>query len=220
MVDFKKMNLEEKEGYAKNAIVDALKKAKNPFVAFTGGKDSLVVLHLLKSTAKPFKVVQIDTSVKFPEIIDFISKMERLWNLEIIRVKNKDALKKITIAKDKMECCNLLKAVPLNDAIEKYGIDYLFTGVRWDEQKERKKELFFSERIKHVRVQPILHFTEKDIWNYIKKYNLPYCSLYARGYRSIGCVPCTILSGKGDERSGRSIEKEKLMKQLRRLGYF
>jgi phosphoadenosine phosphosulfate reductase len=113
--------------------------------------------------------------------------------------------------------------VPLNNAIESLELKALITGVRWDEQEARSGEEYFSERQTppHVRVQPILHFTEKDIWRYIKEHQVPYCGLYENGYRSLGCATCTAPSdGIGPERQGRSMDKEHIMKTLRDLGYF
>lgn len=113
--------------------------------------------------------------------------------------------------------------VPLNQAIESLGLRALLTGVRWDEQEARADDNYFSPRENpdHVRVQPLLHFKEADIWAYIKKYHIPYCELYDKGYRSLGCAPCTSpSSGTGSERNGSTQDKEKIMTRLRELGYF
>ena len=70
-------------------------------------------------------------------------------------------------------------------------------------------------------IHPILHFREIDIWSYIRKYNVPYCELYHKGYRSLGCMPCTKLSSaEGPERAGCDQAKEEIMQRLRDLGYF
>jgi len=88
----------------------------------------------------------------------------------------------------------------------------------------------------HVRVHPLLHWTELDVWEYIKKENIPYNPLYHKGYRSIGCRLCCkpvtketetldeiieiLKKEKGTERAGRMQNKEFLMRRLRALGYF
>ena len=69
-------------------------------------------------------------------------------------------------------------------------------------------------------VHPLLEFTEVDIWAYIMQEQLPYCTLYAEGYRSLGCVPCTCKTQGGTEREGRAPDKEAHMDTLRSLGYF
>ena len=126
---------------------------------------------------------------------------------------------------------HLLKTVPMNETMTKYRLDALFTGIRWDENPSRAAERFISyrENPSHSRVQPILPFTERDIWGYIFQSGIPYHPLYSKGYRSI--------DGKMDskksadepaweqdmehthERAGRSQNKEEMMGKLRQLGY-
>ncbi|WP_353686687.1 phosphoadenosine phosphosulfate reductase family protein [Thermodesulfovibrio sp. 3462-1] len=219
--------LEEKELYSKKVVQETYERyGRDVGVAFSGGKDSTVLLHLVRSVFDgriPWKVFTLDTSAEFKEIKDFVHKVTDEWNLELIVLKNEEAIKKIEIAKDKVECCYLLKVVPINNAIKDYGLKALLTAVRWDEQEARINEEFFTQRENppHMRVQPILHFREIDIWSYIKKYNIPYCELYKKGYRSIDCEPCTRLCGTDwTERSGRAPEKEKVMKRLKEMGYF
>lgn len=219
--------LDEKETYTKKIIKDSFEKyGKDNALAFSGGKDSTTMLSLVRQTFNgkiPWKVFTLDTSAEFPEITEFIHKMAKEWDFELITLKNEEALKTITVAKDKAECCYNLKAVPINTAIKNYGLKALMTAVRWDEQADRINEQFYTERDNppHMRIQPILHFREADIWAYIKKYNLPFCDLYKKGYRSIDCIPCTGKHGaEGPERGGRDQDKEEAMKRLRSMGYF
>lgn len=199
-------------------------------VAFTGGKDSTVMLDLVRKAfggniPPAFKIVNVDTTADFPEIYEFIGRLSREWNFDLNVFSNKEAVdkKEVKIASDKEKCCLLLKTVPLKKAITDLNLKALMTAIRKDEQEQRKKESYFSERNdpNHFRVHPLLHFTEKDIWDYIKFYDIPYCSLYEQGYRSLGCVPCTVKARPDEpERAGRSQEKEKIMGKLRDLGYF
>ncbi len=126
---------------------------------------------------------------------------------------------------------HLMKTYPLKKFIKEYSIEGLFTGLRWDEHESRKDEVYFSPRKNpdHIRIHPILHFTERDVWNAILKYNIPFCSLYKLGYRSLGAKSTTYKSAdipaweqdleNTPERAGRYQEKEKLMSALRDLGY-
>jgi len=220
-------NLSDKITQSQAVLKEALERFPNKIaIAWTGGKDSTTTLHLLRDMCGgtvPIPVFNIDTSVKFKEIYEFRNQIAKEWDLNLIIERNEEALKTIEIAANREECCLLLKAQVISQAITKYGWEALITGMRWDEQSERLNEVYFSPRENppHTRVHPILHFTEMDIWQYIKTHKVPYCSLYRRGYRSLGCEPCTKLGAKdGPERTGRDPQKEEIMSRLRGLGYF
>jgi phosphoadenosine phosphosulfate reductase len=226
MMNNGRMSLEKKEKESLKIIEKAFTQFGNDqAVAFTGGKDSLCVLHLVRRFCNgtvPVPVINIDTTVKFPEIYEFRNFIANEWHLNLKIVSNREEAERIDIAKSKADCCRVLKIDVLNRAISDYQLKAIMTGVRWDEQAARAQEEYFSKKEKpsHVRVNPILHFKEADIWHYIEKYNLPYCNLYDEGYRSLGCIPCTVKNASGSERGGRCQEKEEIMGQLRSLGYF
>ena len=131
---------------------------------------------------------------------------------------------------------HLMKTVVLNQFIEENNIKALFMAIRRDEQVARKHDEYFTKKEgghlmpEHTRVSPILHFTERDIWNNIKLHNIPYCSLYEIGYRSLGArttsnpMEIGVPAWEQDlentpERAGRRQDKEKAMDRLRKLGY-
>jgi phosphoadenosine phosphosulfate reductase len=126
---------------------------------------------------------------------------------------------------------HLMKTVAMNIFLEENRVKALSTAIRWDEQEARVTEDYFSTRTNpdHTRAHPILHFKERDIWNTIHKNNIPFCSLYYQGYRSLGAKGSTtkisdIPAWKQDlentpERAGRGQDKEEIMAQLRSLGY-
>jgi phosphoadenosine phosphosulfate reductase len=216
------MNLEEKIQKSKEILETAIEKFKpNIATTFTGGKDSTTVLSLIREIYGnvPIPVIFVDTGLKFKETYEFIEKLKNRWSLHLIVAKNEDALKQIEPAKDKEKCCYLLKVVPLSRCIKENNFRGLITAIRWDEQEARANEKYLSKREDHWRIQPILHWTEKDIWDYIKSRNIPYNPLYDKGYRSLSCTPCTFPSEEG-ERAGRAKEKEIIMERLRALGYF
>jgi phosphoadenosine phosphosulfate reductase len=132
---------------------------------------------------------------------------------------------------DSTVCNHLMKTIPLREYITSNHIHAVSTAIRWDEQTARKDEDFFSDRTdpQHTRIHPILHFTERDVWIAIFKYDIPFNSLYKLGYRSLGARCATNKSSdipawmqdleNTPERVGRGQEKEQIMDQLRALGY-
>ncbi|MFI3271399.1 MAG: phosphoadenosine phosphosulfate reductase family protein [Pseudomonadota bacterium] len=230
-------------------------------VAWTGGKDSTVLLALWRQVLSQVHpeanvlAVNLDTGHKFPEILVFRDELAALWQVQMhiarpdwaalgcAEATPHDAY---PVAKNKVQCCQDLKIKPLEKAIKSLGIKVLLTGIRADEHEERAKrgilEVCHSRTddgnivgatgetspTSHTRVHAILAFTEMDIWSYTASQNIPYCSLYTKGYRSLGCVPCTKTVSYGGtdnnhntgERAGRDADKEAAMQSLHELGYF
>jgi len=221
------LTLAEKIALSKSILQEALERYQDKIaLAWTGGKDSTTTLQLLREVGEGkvlIPVLNIDTSVKFKEIYEFRDRLAQDWGLDLRVERNEEAIRTIRIAEDKVQCCQLLKTEVIVRVLEQYGWEALITGMRWDEQPDRADETYFSPRENpvHMRVQPILHFREMDIWQYLKDSGTPFCVLYRRGYRSLGCEPCTRRGGTdGPERSGRDQDKEEIMKRLRRMGYF
>lgn len=197
-------------------------------LGFTGGKDSTVLLHLIKSVFDgkiPSLVMFNDSTMEFPEIYKFVEKIERLWELKLVVIKhNKKSLEKfgkIKNLQEKQQMSWLMKIESINNFIKKYHPQVIMSGIRLDEHEARSKEKFFSKRKDHLKVHPILLFTEKDIWEYIHTFKVPYVNLYDKGYRSLGEKNFTkkAVVGKG-ERSGRENSKEQTMEKLRNMGYW
>lgn len=199
----------------------------------------------------------VDHGDHFPETMEFLMEVSGIWNIKLFTARNEDLLnhvkdgnvnvlelnaenqseiKKIgftgaefSYSLDTEIGNHLLKTVPMNDLIRKYRFDALITGVRWDENPARSDDVFISPRQGHMRIQPIIPFLEKDIWEYIFKYSLPIHPLYRQGYRSIdGIHDSHKVSDKPaweqdlertKERAGRSQDKESMMEKLRALGY-
>lgn len=130
---------------------------------------------------------------------------------------------------------HLMKTVVFNTYLEDNNVKAVFQGLRWDEQSARKNDPYYENvegdefTPKHTRFRPILHYTERDVWDTILYFDLPYCPLYEQGYRSLGAKTT---SQKIDEkpaweqdlentieRTGRKQDKEKAMERLRQLGY-
>lgn len=217
----------------------------------------------------PFPVMHIDTTYKFPKMYEFRKKYAEEFDLNLIVEKNEEALEAGIgyETHDSLTVCTELKTNALKKAIVKHGFKALLVGIRRDEHGIRAKERYFSPRtidfkwdykdqpielwdqyksqtansMEHLRVHPLLHWTEEDIWQYIKRENIPICDLYfakdGKRYRSLGCMPITnpiesdadtvdkmieeIRNSNKGERSGRAQDKEdaNAMQSLRALGY-
>ena len=130
---------------------------------------------------------------------------------------------------------HLMKTVVFNTYLEEHPVEAVFQGLRWDEQKARAKDPYFEDvqaaelTPAHTRCRPILHFSERDVWDATLHFDIPYCPLYEKGYRSLGAKTTSSKSSdipaweqdleNTEERSGRRQDKEKTMERLRQLGY-
>lgn len=251
---------------------EAYRKFRKVAMLWSVGKDSTTMVCIARKAFYgriPFPVVYIDTGKKFREMYEFRDNCVREWNLNLIISKNEDADAQGIGPKDKIKCCDSRKTRALKKTIAEQKFEALFLGIRRDEHGVRAKERFFSPRDwdfrwdyknqapelwdqyktqkggeQHLRVHPLLQWTELDIWNYIKRENLPVNPLYFTGkrfegkrFRSLGCETCTspvestaktvediieeIESTDTSERSGRAQDKEEsdAMQKLRALGY-
>lgn len=106
---------------------------------------------------------------------------------------------------NRRECCGIRKVEPLNRALS--GLEAWITGIRSDQGVTREEAKMIEVDVAHggiIKINPLAHWTQEQIWDYVKEHNLPYNRLFDRGYTSIGCEPCTRPVQKGeDPRAGR-----------------
>jgi len=145
-------HLEELESESIFIIREATALFENPVLMFSGGKDSLVMLHLAMKAfypaRLPFPILHIDTGHNFIETLNFRDKLVAQYHLNLIVASVQESIDKGRVKEEKgvYASRNYLQTVTLLDAIEKYKFDAAFGGARRDEEKARAKERFFSHR--------------------------------------------------------------------------
>ena len=252
-------------------IREAYRKVDRLGMLWSIGKDSTVLLWLARKAflgRVPIPLVHIDTSFKIPEMIAYRDRVAKEWGVELVVGQNRAALAAgMHPSQGRLTCCTALKSEGLRETVEAQGFGGLLLGIRRDEEGSRGKERVFSPRNRaaewkvkeqppefwdtyatdfekgdHVRVHPLLHWTELDVWRYIERERIPLISLYfadaeGRRYRSLGCAPCTkpiesrastvreiieeLESTRTSERAGRAQDQEDAhaMEKLRSKGY-
>ena len=203
---------------------EAYKKFKNLAMLWSVGKDSTVLVWLARKAffgQCPLPLVHVDTSYKIPEMIEYRDRVAKEWGLKLVVGQNRQALDEGMNHKlGRVTCCEALKTRGLQMVMEDKGYTALILGIRRDEEGTRAKERFFSPRDKnfewnfrdqppelwdqfktsfesgtHVRIHPLLEWTEVNVWEYIQRENIPIIPLYfsrdGKRYRSLGCAPCT-----------------------------
>jgi len=190
-------------GYDKVAIaldrIRTFEPEDGYYVAFSGGKDSCVILDLVKRSGVKFDAHYSLTTVDPPELVYFIRrghpevKVDRpeqtMWELI-----EKNGLPPLGQSR---YCCKSLK--------ESGGIGrFVVTGIRWEESRWRSRRKMVDHCIKNgekkLFLHPIIDWTSVDVWDYIRDRKLPYCSLYDEGFKRIGCVLCPLSSLNAKQR--------------------
>ncbi len=225
------VSLDEKIKKTQEIIRQAIEKYPKIGLGFSGGTDSLVLLHLVLPIKPDIQTVFVDTQHEFPATYTFIEEVRKDWKLvnhtSVMANKNRLEEFKSNLGLKTPEftttCCEYHKIAPMMKAIGDFGFDGFFVGLRGVEHEERAKETFFSPRKNpaHIRVHPLLFWRQKDVLDYVKRFNIKCNPLYALGYTSLGCHVCTDKNTdpNAHERAGRGIVREIVMDRLRALGY-
>ena len=165
-------------------------------------KEESVMAHMLSQIEPEAKLFTIDTGVLFPETLETWKRFEDRFGLpiEVIDASSPGA------PWTQENCCGQAKVDGLEQALA--GVEAWITGIRREQAPTRAAaaKLERDERRGIWKVNPIADWTEKDIWTYIFKHDLPYHPLHDQGYSSIGCAPCT---RPGDGREGRWAGEDK-----------
>lgn len=208
------------------------------WLAFSGGKDSCVILELAKMAGVNFEAHYNVTSVDPPELVRFVKKAHPEVSFDILHDKDGKPISMWSLLKERAApptriaryCCGVLKESSGKGTIT-------VTGVRWaestnrkanqgmatitgrgvtkvpevqaanfiptvrggvvlnDDNAETRRAVEVCFRTRKTLVNPIIDWEDEDVWEFIHKYNVPYCELYDQGYKRLGCIGCPMSSG-------------------------
>jgi len=178
-------------------------------VANSLGKDSVAVWHLAKRVDPNIRGFIVTTRYKPAETVAFMNEeVARYPELRVFR--SDEPLPDRLYETDPDRCCDVLKVQPVRQAIEVMNVECWVTGLRCTEGRTRVDYREIEERDKGlVKLNPILLWHEREIWQYLALYQVPVNPLYAEGYRSLGCAPCTHITSDQNERAGRWVGTSK-----------
>ena len=233
--------LEAEAIYIMREVVD---KCKKPVMLYSIGKDSSVMLHLAMKAfypeKPPFPFLHVNTTWKFHEMIEFRDRRARELGIAMLEYINQEGIDQGTNPFDHAAAYrDIMKTQALKQALDKYGFTAAFGGGRRDEEKSRAKERVFSFRnsahawdprnqrpemwklynaeIKKgesIRVFPISNWTEVDIWQYIRRENIPIVPLYYAAERPVVYRDHHIIMAD-DERMRLKPGEKPVMKRVR-----
>lgn len=172
-------------------------------VANSLGKDSVAVWHLAKRVNKKIRGFIVTTRYKPAQTVQFMNdQVARYPELKVFR--NDAVIPDKLYQTDPDRCCYILKVKPTRQAIEEMNVSCWVTGLRCTEGRTRTDFKEVEQRDPGlIKLNPILIWYEREVWQYLALNNVSVNRLYARGYRSLGCEPCTKISLGVDERAGR-----------------
>ncbi|NQT19025.1 MAG: phosphoadenylyl-sulfate reductase [Planctomycetes bacterium] len=178
-------------------------------VANSLGKDSVAVWHLAKRVCPDIRGFIVTTRFKPKETVEFMQE-EAATYPELRIFRNDEEIPDKLYETNPDRCCDILKVQPTRQAVEEMNIACWVTGLRCTEGRTRTDFQEVEKRDKDlVKLNPILIWYEREIWEYLALNGVNVNPLYAKGYRSLGCAPCTHVSTDPDERAGRWIGTSK-----------
>jgi phosphoadenosine phosphosulfate reductase len=183
------------------------------------GAEGNCIIHMLAEIEPRVRIFNLETGYQFKETLDTRERIKERYGIEVEYVRPE-----LTVEEYEAEhggplyssfsdqCCHDRKSIPLKRAVA--GYDAWISAIRGDQTKFRAKAsvVQWDPKFSLVKINPLLLWTKKDVWNFITKNDVPYNPLHDQGYPSIGCWPCTRAVAEGDdERAGRwygTVKKE------------
>lgn len=189
-------------------------KNKIAFSSSLGAEDQ-VLTHMICNIDINTRIFTLDTGRMFPETYKLIEKTNSRYKIKIqVYFPDYKQVEKMVHEKginlfydsieNRKECCHIRKIEPLKRAFQ--GLDVWICGLRREQSVTRTSNQLveWDENNGLIKVNPLIEWTENQVWNYIKKNNIPYNDLHDKGFPSIGCQPCTRAIKHGEDvRAGR-----------------
>jgi len=177
---------------------------------------SMPLLHMATRIKHDLPIFFLDTGYHFWETLMFREQIAHEWMLNVVdlyRDSRWDAFARQNVRNlpldDPNLCCYIHKVLPMQKAM--HAVLAWISGIRRDQTPERANaKILEIQKDGLLKVNPLLNWTKQDIQAYMKEHDLPAHPLYKKGYRSVGCAPCTVAIGvNDDERAGRWVGRHK-----------
>ena len=184
------------------------------------GAEGCCILHMLADIEPATTVINLDTGYQFAETLELRERIKRTYGIAVEMVRPEQ-----TVADYEAEhggplhglrpdqCCLDRKVIPLQKALARHRPRAWISAIRKDQTENRATSanvVQWDAKFQLVKVNPLLHWTKKEVWGFIFKHHVPYNPLHDQDYPSIGCGPCTRAVRAGeDDRAGRWAGKVK-----------
>lgn len=175
------------------------------------GAEGMVIIDMASRLRQDFRIFTIDTEFLFPETYSLMDRIEQKYSIKIERVfsllspeAQERAHGAALWARNSDQCCNLRKVEPLRRKLSE--LSAWITSIRRDQTSFRNgaSKVEWDAKFGLVKVNPIVDWASKQVWQYLQEHSVPYNSLHDRNYPSIGCTHCTRAIRPGeDPRAGR-----------------
>lgn len=225
--DIENLNSLHAQSDPKAILEETFARWPQAHLSFSGAEDVVLVAMAVKLVTKP-RVFTLDTGRLHPETYQFLERVRTHYAIEL-EVLVPDAQRLQTLVQQKglfsfyteghAECCGIRKVEPLRRKLA--TVDAWITGQRRDQSPTRTNvdvfqlDTAFSDKEHQlIKINPLANWTSKEVWEYIRMFDVPYNTLHDRGFVSIGCEPCTKPIGPNQhEREGRWWWEEATIKE-------
>lgn len=214
-----RLDLRKKIACANKVLATLFKATEQVAVAFSGGRDSLVAMHLARQIKPDIPIVMVNTGIEFPESLTYVRQLRETLNLNLYEAKadvsfwdltregglpvagrgNTTFMKELSVqsgVKLSNSCCRRMKETPARQFYREHKIEGVVTGLRVQESRMRKMNfadygaLRYSSTYDTLICWPLYAWTSDDIENYTQIHNLQVNPLYEAGYQRVGCWAC------------------------------